>query len=54
MDTYLEEKKMSIWQYLASMSHVGVKPGSTNHNIHCQKTAMVYNYYRIEYDVEIT
>ena len=25
MDTYLEEKKMSIWQYLASMSHVGVK-----------------------------
>ena len=25
MDTYLEEKKMNIWQYLASMSHIGVK-----------------------------
>ena len=26
MDTYLDEKKVNIWQYLASMSHVGVKP----------------------------
>ena len=25
MDTYLKEKKMSIWQYLVLMSHVGVK-----------------------------
>ena len=26
MDTYLETKKVNIWQYLALMSHVGVKP----------------------------
>ena len=26
MDTYLEEKKVNIWQYLASLSHIGVKP----------------------------
>ena len=26
MDTYLEEKKVNIWQYLALMSHIGVKP----------------------------
>ena len=26
MDTYLELKKVNIWQYLASMLHVGVKP----------------------------
>ena len=25
MDTYLDEKKVNIWQYLASMSHIGVK-----------------------------
>ena len=25
MDTYLEEKKVNIWQYLALMSHIGVK-----------------------------
>ena len=25
MDTYLEEKKVNIWQYLASMLHIGVK-----------------------------
>ena len=26
MDTYLEEKKVNIWQYLTLMLHVGVKP----------------------------
>ena len=26
MDTYLEEKKVNIWQYLALMLHIGVKP----------------------------
>ena len=26
MDTYLDEKKVNIWQYLALMSHIGVKP----------------------------
>ena len=26
MDTYLEEKKVNIFQYLSSMAHVGVKP----------------------------